>query len=337
MINICIYCNPNYNSKKIPLLSSKKNIDIVSQFVVLYYSIKQNWKTLEYRITLFYNLNIKWSKEDWDKISTLDIDIIGCPKSDHPNFPWHNRLVCFRYPLKNVGTHRLVLDCDMIAMAEPEFDLECDWQAMFSLDSLFPRQSLYPVTFQLIHGECPRYYNYMEYNEIINKSITTFYTIKSFMQSNNIQLPEEIINETQDKILNINIEKEYLQARYHLGEEENWKNFFPHFNFGAILIKDHLASQFADLFSIGYNLINIFPKLHCELEFYGSYCLRKLSSNWKPFKPGFNICTGLFTIEQLQDFKINNKLSLIHYAQTPICPNAIERILPICEEYFNIL
>ena len=68
MINICCYCNPNYSGKKINVLSSPKTIDLVSQFICLYNSIKKNWTNFDYDLTLFYNKNMKWSKYDLNTI-----------------------------------------------------------------------------------------------------------------------------------------------------------------------------------------------------------------------------------------------------------------------------
>ena len=36
------------------------------------------------------------------------------------------------YPLPYKSSHRLLLDCDMIALKNPSFDLSKDWQAMYA-------------------------------------------------------------------------------------------------------------------------------------------------------------------------------------------------------------
>ena len=158
MINICIYCNPNYN-KEYNVAgrgSAIKDLDVVSQAIILCNSINTNWNSFEYKITLFYNKNIKWSNEDWIKINKLKfIDIISVNNGDHPDLPWQCRIPCFNYPLKNKGTHRLVLDCDMVAIEEPIFDLNCDWQGMFSLDGILPHKVFkgYP-NYKKCNGNC---------------------------------------------------------------------------------------------------------------------------------------------------------------------------------------
>ena len=130
MINIVVFCNPNYTKKKI-INTIKKNIDIVSQFIILYKSIKLNWKHYEYRISLFHNKNIKFNDYDKNRLNECEIDIYECIP-DNENLPYYCRCACFYEKLKYPGTHRLVLDCDMIALSELTLDLNNDWQAMFA-------------------------------------------------------------------------------------------------------------------------------------------------------------------------------------------------------------
>jgi len=130
MINIVIFCNPNYSQKNI-INTVNKSIDIVSQFIFLYKSIKTNWNDFEYRISLFHNKDIMFNKIDMEKLNKCDIDIYTC-KPDNPKLPYYCRCACLDTKLKFKGTHRLVLDCDMIALNNPKFDLECDWQAMYA-------------------------------------------------------------------------------------------------------------------------------------------------------------------------------------------------------------
>ena len=130
MINIIVFCNPNYSNKNI-INTIQKNIDIVSQFIYLYKSIKKNWTSFDYRISLFHNKNINFNDEDKKKLEKCDIDIYTC-EPDNPNLPYYCRCACLDYELKFTGSHRLILDCDMIALKNPNFDLNCDWQAMYA-------------------------------------------------------------------------------------------------------------------------------------------------------------------------------------------------------------
>ena len=130
MINLIICCTQNYDNKNI-INTIQKKINIIDQFIILYNSIKKNWKILDYNINLFYNKNFPYSKEDFYKLNKFDIDIYGI-EPDDSKLPYMCRCNALTYPLKNTGSHKLLLDCDMIALNEPKFDLTCDWQAMFA-------------------------------------------------------------------------------------------------------------------------------------------------------------------------------------------------------------
>lgn len=129
MINIIIACTPNYENKQI-INTIKKEIDVVTQFVMLYNSIKDNWK-FDYRINLFYNKDIPFNEHDHELLESLDIDMYAV-EPDWKTLPYAVRFNGSIHPLKNPSTHRLLLDCDMIALSEPTFDLSCDWQAMYA-------------------------------------------------------------------------------------------------------------------------------------------------------------------------------------------------------------
>lgn len=130
-INIVFFLTPNYKKKKNQVNVIYKQIDLLDQFVMAYKSIKKNWKHDKYYINLFHNKDYKFSDEDHAKLSKLDITIIPC-EPDHPNIPYLCRCSALTYELPNKCTHRLILDCDVIALNEPIFDLSCDWQAMYA-------------------------------------------------------------------------------------------------------------------------------------------------------------------------------------------------------------
>lgn len=310
MINICFYCNPKYDNNK-RVGTAPKDIDVVTQAIILYNSIKCNWKSFEYDITLFHNKNIKWSDEDWTRITDLqDLNIISVDKGDHPNIPWQTRLPCFSHKLKRKGTHRLVLDCDMIALKEPKFDLTCDWQGMYSIDGFLPHiiyqteKNKNPV----VNGASKKSGKYPIYpyydNKELNGNLDQLEKIKKFMRKKGIELKNEI-----DKVdNNKNIQRSYLHTEYHLS---NKTNLYPHFNLGAILLKEELCSTFADQYKYGYQLTEIGLAPHCALEYVGTYILRNLSNNWKPFEKGFNYLSDLFSEKELLNYYDN--ISLIHY------------------------
>ena len=127
-VNIMVICNPNYNNKgKIGAVKKKynnKKLSYVEQFIVFYHSIKKNW-TLPYRINLLHSLN--FSKKDRKILNSLDINLIKV-RPDDPNFKHICRWRCYVVPLKKPGTHRLLLDIDMIALKDPVFNYNLDIQ-----------------------------------------------------------------------------------------------------------------------------------------------------------------------------------------------------------------
>ena len=130
MINIIICCTPNYQNKNI-INTIQKKITIVEQFIILYKSIKKNWISFDYNINIFHNKNIKFNKNDYNKLKNLDINIYSIDPDDE-HTPYMCRCNALIYPIENIGTHKLLLDCDMIALKEPKFNLNCDWQAMYA-------------------------------------------------------------------------------------------------------------------------------------------------------------------------------------------------------------
>lgn len=302
MINICLYCNPLYDKSRDMVAGTGaaiKDIDMVSQAIILCNSIYKNWHSFEYQISLFYNNNIKWSDYDWQRINKLTfIDLIPLKEGDHPKYPWQNRCACFNYPLGKKGTHRLVLDCDMIALEEPQFDLSCDWQAMFSISGQLPHEVRegYP-NYKICSGKC-----FKKCPKQLKEKV------RNFLIQNNIILSESCL-----KYEDANLQECHLHTEYHRRPDIDYKKFYPHFNFGAILLKEELCNEFSQKFKIGYDLEKINIRVHCALEYSGTYILKSMSDNWKPFHQGFNFLIPCFTAEEVHYFLKNKKISLAHY------------------------
>jgi hypothetical protein len=278
MINIIVFCNPNYTNKKI-INTITKNISIIDQFIFLYKSIKKNWKKIKYNITVIHNIDFNFS--DLNKLSNLDIDIIKC-EPDFIELPFQNRCACLTQKMKQEGTHRLVLDCDMLALNEPDFDLSCDWQCMFA-------------------GKINIEKKYIDY--IINEF--------------NYKYIDYIINEFNYKFIDNNYEQNNLFNNYILNKI-NYKKIYPYFNAGALLIKEQYCNKFVSLWKPTLKLglqkywkIKNVPEnvLHIALQYSFSYALLDTSNNWKPLKPGINY---LLKIYDPHKFGLNN-ISLLHY------------------------
>tara|TARA_Y100001970_G_scaffold76688_1_gene97353 strand:- start:51165 stop:52037 length:873 start_codon:yes stop_codon:yes gene_type:complete len=269
MINIIIPCTPNYENKRIINTVSKK-IDIVSQFIILCNSIKKNWN-FDYKINLFYNKKYSFSDNDLSRITKLDIDVYPITP-DYKKTPYMVRCNALCENLKNKGTHRLLLDCDTIALSNPRFNLNCDWQAMFAgsvIDSAF-------------YNRINTRYNY------------------------NLDLKNKI----KGKLFQKYIEDVENKKKY------KYKNFFPHFNAGAILLKEELCAHFKELVVPSYEISNdlALPEniRHIGVQYAASFALMKISNNWEPFEPGFNYLVKSYDADEFG----KDKIQLLHYCGT---------------------
>lgn len=264
MINICLYCNPNYENEK-RIQSINKNIDLVTQFIVLYNSIKKNWKSFEYDITLFYNKNIPWSQEDWEKVNSLKgLNIISVDKPDFETVPWQTRIPCFNHELKRKGTHRIVLDCDMIALDELKLDLNCDFQAMYS------------GTYGL---------NTNQYNYMIDK-----YGYKDILKND--------YKYKNDMWINYNVKKRnyknilpYFNAGIIILKEELCQQFVDLWKPSLELVLEK-----------NWNSVKINPQLlHMAVQYTLCFSLLTVTDNWKPFDIGTNYLIKMYNLNKFKN------------------------------------
>lgn len=250
MINIIIPCTPNYNDTNI-INTVKKDIDIVSQFFILYNSIKQNWK-FDYNINLFYNKNIPFNNKDEERLSCLDIKMFPI-ESDYEKTPYMIRCNSLVHNLDKAGTHKLLLDCDMIALKEPTFDLSQDWQAMYA-GSVFEAKwynyinKHFGYNLDLENKFCGRLFEkYIESEEhsnffphfnggafLIRESLCKKfkkYVIPSYQMSHNNNLPHRV------KHLGV----QYAASFSLMKISDNWSPFTPGFNY---LLKSYEIEKF---------------------------------------------------------------------------------------------
>jgi len=185
----------------------------------------------------------------------------------------------------------------MVALEEPEFELSCDWQGMFSISGNLPHMAKkgYPY-YKECNGKC------FDNKSDAKNRIKDFLSKKSFLISDSCLEYEKN-----------NLQKCHLHTEYHYNLDLDYKTLYPHFNFGAILLKENLCEKFGEYFKIGYDVYEIGFKPHCALEYVGSYILKSLSNNWKPFKQGFNFLSSCFPDQKIHEFLVNRKISLIHY------------------------
>ena len=105
-INIVIDCNFNKTF-------SPKKYSILQQVLILVRSIKKNWK-FSHTINLLYNSVI--DDDTYDTLKSLDIELYSVPVVFSTSNFELSRSLAYTLDLNIGGTHRLVLDCDMVAV-----------------------------------------------------------------------------------------------------------------------------------------------------------------------------------------------------------------------------
>lgn len=140
-INIVFFVTKNYNNIEAKN-SVSKNLNIIDQFLMAYYSIKNNLKNYDYDISLFYNKNFKFNETDFSILKKLDINIFEA-EPDHPKVHFHCRHSALTKKLPKNFSHRLILDTDVIILNNLKLDLTCDWQAMYASNGSYNDETNY--------------------------------------------------------------------------------------------------------------------------------------------------------------------------------------------------
>lgn len=250
MINIIVSCSPNYNKKNI-INTVNKSIDVVSQFMILYGSIKENWN-FDYRINLFHNKDIPFNERDTQRLARLDIDIFAI-EPDYEKTPYMLRCNALTHELKNTGSHRLLLDCDTIALKQPEFDLSCDWQAMYAGSVVSPRFYNYintkfgynlDLSNKVVGSLFEMYLNTSKYERFFPHFNGGAFLIKEELCEKFKERTVPSYQISQDGTVPHNIRHIGVQygASFALAKiSDNWKPFEPGFNY---LIKGYDINKF---------------------------------------------------------------------------------------------
>lgn len=105
-VNVVIDCNFKKSF-------SKKIYSTLDQVLILVRSIKKNWK-FSYTINLLYNSVI--DHDTYEKLKSLDIELYNVPVVFSTSRFELSRSLAYTLDLNVRGTHRLILDCDMVAV-----------------------------------------------------------------------------------------------------------------------------------------------------------------------------------------------------------------------------
>lgn len=134
-LNIILLLEPNYDDKTLYGTVNKK-IPLLTQFKALYKSIKLNLKEIEYQISVVHST--EYSTSDLDTLRTMDIDILQYKENEEEramkDIDIMVKLGQSRYSIrtKKKGTHRLLIDVDILFLKSPEFDFNVDFQFGFA-------------------------------------------------------------------------------------------------------------------------------------------------------------------------------------------------------------
>jgi len=252
--------------QKLLLGTTKKSISPLDQLKAFCLSVHRNWKdSFDYRITVCHT--IPYTNKERKIIEDLDVDILKVAPSHSSLCPHICRSSMFQVELRHTGTHRFIMDIDMLVLDKfPPIDWEIDFHAAFG-NTFFPQMPF------MIAAICER----------LSIPIPDKSTFKNLME------------------------------KYYRGED--WKDFFPYFNGGMIIVKEVISSSLGDMFQNAMGLldINMWPKhqkphLHYLGQLVVGLVGTHLAKSWTPLPKGVNFCA---LIEK--DFP-KQKQYVYHYA-----------------------
>lgn len=254
----------------------KKKISYFDQFLILYESIKKNWveTSFEYNIYLLHSIEFTAAKKKILKKLDVTVLMVDYPKHQTKIRP-------MAYQIDIFCDYRLVLDVDMIALSKPNFDFECDFQAMYGGNKFNKRQ-------------------WQEICAFLNCSFPSF----------------PILKLEEGTYTSWGINEMYL---YQTGQIN--QKLFPYFNNGAILIKNSLSHKFVDKWEASRELYTKYVKLNFnqDIDLEGQdvigVVLNNLSLNWKPFDIGINfpLQEHFSSSKKMMKIKNTKNISLVHY------------------------
>lgn len=253
----------------------KSEISYFNQFLMLYDSIRNNWKKkyFDYYFVLIHSK--PFTKEKKQILEKIDIKVLNVTYLFHE---LKIRPMCYSIPLE--CDFRLVLDVDMLAIKEPNFDFRYDAQAMYGGNK----------------------YNKRQWRDIC-KTLNCDYPKLS-----NKKWKSGKYNEW-------NFKEHYL---YQSGKCT--KRRFPYFNNGAILIKNDLSYEFAEIWDEMRKKYTIYvkDKFNLDIDLEGQdvvgLAINKTTSNWNIFMQGMNfILQDSFELGIRLNQKYKGERYLLHY------------------------
>jgi hypothetical protein len=271
----------------------KSEINYFIQFLMLYESINQNWKKTSFDYNFYLIHSIPFSDKNQEILDKLDIKQVYTQYKRHKT---KIRPIC--YELEIDCDFRLVLDVDMLALSEPNFDFNKDFQAMYGGNKY--NKSQWRKISKYLKCDMPN-----ESVRIFKKGIYNKWTFK----------------------------EHYL---YQIGVTKKKK--FPFFNNGAILVKNNFSYDFSCLWDDYRASYTEFVKkeFNINIDLEGQdvvgLAINQLTQNWGVFEPGFNfIIQDKFDEGEKLVRNFKKQVSLLHY----IHATKTNKYYPIIKEHYN--
>ena len=238
--------------------TTKKTINLLKQFLVLYKSIKSNFININYDIYLLYNNEFK--ENDYNLLKNLDLNLIKIDIDKNLKKDYTIVEICMKrlnISTKIKGTHRLLLECDQIFLKEPLFDYNVDFQAMYAGNIRFEK----------------KYFDYIINKFSFKKFDEEYYLKKELFKS-------YIESKNYDNLLPhfnngcIFIKEEFAMKIYDFIKQNIY-----------ICLEDKYLTQTQD-------------KYHTIAQIFYSFSYYNLSNSWKPFNPGINYLIKCYDIQK---------------------------------------
>lgn len=270
------------------------------QFLMLYESITNNWKRVSFNYDIIIIHSVPFNNIQQQIIDSIDIECRLVKGPDHPL-----KIRPQAYIMDTDCDYRLILDVDMLALREPQFEFTTEIQAMYGGNKYNKKQ----------WEEICRYIGHPMPKQPILKLSNGSYGNWGFL--------EHFIYQT-------------TCTRTRL---------FPYFNNGAILLKNSLSHNIGETWLRYRELYTkfVYEKQSIDIDLDGQdvigLAISSVTKNWAALPCGFNfIIQEKFILGKILTI-LRRKPSLIHYinAENSIyyC-KIIEDYRDIVQDKYNI-
>ncbi|MGG7036600.1 MAG: hypothetical protein ACI7YS_15595 [Flavobacterium sp.] len=259
----------------------KEKISYFDQFLILYESICTTWKKEKFDYEFHILHSIPFTKKKQRILENLrggvTVKMVTYP-------PHRDKIRPMAYYLDVDCDYKLVLDVDMLALKEPDFDFSVDAQAMYGGNKYNPNQW------------------------------------QKVCEHLNCDFPKDlIIKQDEGHYREFGIKEYFL---YHT--DPNCPKMFPYFNNGAIFIRNSLSKELAKVWEGYRASYTEFVKkeFNTNIDLEGQdvmgLAIHNVAKEWLPFQRGFNFILqekfedGVAILRNHEDQAV-----LLHYINVP--------------------